>query len=108
MDDRFPHRSLPLELVDARPGGIEGQPGDVGTWRLLAQVGSYNIDVLIFFGSNEPNQRTLDAARDELERLVVPGPPGGESLRTLEERSSRHLRDGGPRVTGSAEAATQG
>jgi hypothetical protein len=72
LDRQFPERSLPLRLGDAEPGGIEGQPDDVSARRLLARVGAYNLDVILFFGAMEPDPETLRAADEELGRLVVP------------------------------------
>jgi RNA polymerase sigma-70 factor (ECF subfamily) len=71
VDRRFPERSLPLRLADAEPGGIEGQPDNVTASRLLGRVGTYNIDVIAFFGSI-PSADSLDLADEELGRLVVP------------------------------------
>ena len=72
VDRQFPERSLPLQLTDAEPGGIEGQPDDVSAGRLLASVGGYNIDLIIFFGAADPSPSTLKLANEELGRLVVP------------------------------------
>jgi hypothetical protein len=77
VDSQFPTGRLPLRLADAEPGGIEGQPDDVSAKRLLAQVGGYNIDVLVFFGASSPSVGTRDAADEQLGRLVAPGCPIG-------------------------------
>jgi hypothetical protein len=72
VDRRFLERALPLRLFDAEPGGIEGQPDNVTARRLLARVGAYNIDVIVFFGAVNPSASTLHLADEELGRLVVP------------------------------------
>ena len=73
VDRQFPDRLLPLSLTDTKPGGIEGQPDNVASSRLLARVGSYNVDLIVFFGAAEPSASSLDLANEELALLVVPG-----------------------------------
>jgi uncharacterized protein DUF4232 len=76
IDANFPVRELPLSLDDAQTGaGLEGQPANTEAYRLLARVNGYNLDLLMFFGT-EPSEGTLQLAQEELDRLVIPnGPP---------------------------------
>jgi hypothetical protein len=77
----LPHRELPLSLDDAQPGDLEGQPDGIYADRLLAQVGGWNIDLLVFYGGDptgappvpsEPDAETRAAAQEQLGRLGVP------------------------------------
>jgi hypothetical protein len=78
----FPRQELPLSLDDAQPGGLEGQPDDVYADRLTARVNSMNVDLLVFYGGDdpagepprpsEPSAATRAAAQEQLDRLVVP------------------------------------
>jgi hypothetical protein len=62
-DAAFPVRELPLHLADAVPVGK--------TERVLrAGVGGYNVEASIGFGS-EPTTEMLEAAEDQIARLVV-------------------------------------
>ena len=77
-------RELPLSLDDAQPGGLEGQPDDVYADRLGAQVDSWNIDLLVFYGGgdspgeppvpSEPSAEHRTTAQEQLARLAVPPP----------------------------------
>ena len=71
VDRQFPKRQTPLRLRDARPGSLEGLTNSGRTLRLLAQVASYDIDVLIIFGDAQPSNALLKEADAELGRLVV-------------------------------------
>ncbi len=83
----FPQRALPLSLDDARPGGLEGQPDGVHAERLAAQVDGWNIDVVVFYGADDPTSATRLRAEEQLAQLVVPAraataapaAPGGEA-----------------------------
>jgi hypothetical protein len=85
----LPPRELPLSLDDAEPGGLEGQPEDVYADRLQAQVGGWNIDLLVFYGggvptaapavpsvsvASEPSAEHRATAQEQLARLEVPPP----------------------------------
>jgi hypothetical protein len=65
-DVRFPARSLPLDLSEARQVPANGVAG----YRLRAGVGGYNADVRIYFGA-APTVRLRAAAQQQLDRLVV-------------------------------------
>jgi hypothetical protein len=56
----FARRELPLTLE--RAGVVE---------RLRASIGTYNVDVRIYFGSGSPSAQTIEAAQRQLNRLVV-------------------------------------
>jgi len=74
----FPARELPLQLSDfeVRPSW-EGQVApNVPEYRLWASVGGRDVDVAVFFGAQDPPPEVLRAAQEELDRLVIPLPPG--------------------------------
>jgi hypothetical protein len=76
-----PQRLLPLQLRQAADvGSFEGMPPVGSTKRLLARVGAYDLDVLVFFGAEEPSAGVLAAASQQLGRLVVPACPAALSL----------------------------
>jgi hypothetical protein len=50
------------------------------TRRLLARVGAYDLDVLVFFGAEEPSAGVVAAAAQQLGRLVVPACPAALPL----------------------------
>ena len=61
-DAVFPMRELPLRT------GAEAQRGDA---RVRAGVRGYNVDARIFFGSDRPSSAAIEAAQQQLDRLVV-------------------------------------
>lgn len=83
QDEETPRRELPLSLDDSQHGGyFEGQPDHIWADRLLAQVNGWNIDVWIFYGSEnpsadpaEPTAKARATAQEQLARLVVPARP---------------------------------
>lgn len=78
---RAPERLLPLRLGDAEEiGSFEGMPPVGSTRRLLARVGPYDVDVLIFFGAAEPSPGILGVAAQQLGRLVAPACPAALPL----------------------------
>jgi hypothetical protein len=73
VDRSFPARTLPLQLSDADPiSPLRDRPAParVFRYRLVAAVGGYNVDVRAYFGSR-PSAETLEAAQQQLDRLVV-------------------------------------
>jgi len=70
----FPARDLPLQLSDAQvQNEWEGQVApNVPFYWLMATVKDQYVEVRIFFGSQDPSPNTLQAAQDELDRLLVP------------------------------------
>jgi hypothetical protein len=78
---RAKQRLLPLQLRDADEiGSFEGMPPVGSTRRLLARVGRYDVDVLIFFGAASPSPAVVAAAAQQLGRLVVPACPAALPL----------------------------
>ena len=87
VDANFPPRELPLSLDDAESGmSFEGQPDHIYGQRLGAQVGGWNIDLLVFYGdrsdrgaarAHRPSAQTVAVAQEQLAGLVVPGSTGG-------------------------------
>jgi len=86
VDVNFPPHDLPLSLEGlGDAGSFEGQPDHIYSQRLGAQVGDWNIDLLVFYGTaptdepppTEPSAQTVAAAQEQLARLVVPGSTGG-------------------------------
>ena len=76
-----PERLLPLRLRDAaETGPFEGMPPVGSTQRLLARVGLYDLDVLVFFGAESPSAGVLAAAAQQLGRLVAPACPAALPL----------------------------
>jgi hypothetical protein len=77
----FPPRELPLQLSDfeVRPAW-EGQVApNVPEYRLVAAVGGRDVDVAIFFGTQDPPPEVLRAAQEELDRLVIPVEAGSHA-----------------------------
>ena len=82
VDSFFTPRELPLSLDDTELSGFEGQPDHIYGERLGAQVGHWNIDLLVFYGGGdpatrvplEPSAETRAAAQEQLARLDVPPP----------------------------------
>jgi hypothetical protein len=78
---RATERLLPLQLDDAdKIGSFEGMPPVGSTKRLLARIGRYDVDVLVFFGAETPSPGVLGAAAQQLGRLVVPACPAALPL----------------------------
>jgi hypothetical protein len=74
-------RLLPLQLRQAEDvGSFEGMPPVGSTKRLLARVGAYDVDVLVFFGARSPSAGVLASAAQQLGRLVVPACPAALPL----------------------------
>jgi len=74
-------RLLPLQLSQADSiGSFEGMPPVGSTRRLLARVGAYDVDVLVFFGAREPSAGVVASAAQQLGRLVVPACPAALPL----------------------------
>ena len=64
VDVAFPARELPLELASATRATS-------GEYRLRAGVGGYNVDARVYFGQRRPRPQVVDAAEQQLGRLVV-------------------------------------
>lgn len=78
---RASDRLLPLQLRDAELiGSFEGMPPVGSTRRLVAQVGRYDVDVLVFFGAENPSPDIVAEAAQQLGRLVVPACPAALPL----------------------------
>ena len=78
-------RLLPLQLRQAaETGSFEGMPPVGSTRRLLARVGAYDVDALVFFGSTTPSAGVVAAAALQLGRLVVPACPAALPLATAD------------------------
>lgn len=76
-----PERLLPLQLRHAAEvGSFEGMPPVGSTRRLLGRIGRYDLDVLVFFGAEEPSTGVLASAAQQLGRLVVPACPAALPL----------------------------
>lgn len=74
-------RLLPLQLGQAENiGDFEGVPPEGSTRRLIARVGRYDVDVLVFFGAERPSAAVVAAAAQQLGRLVVPACPAALPL----------------------------
>jgi hypothetical protein len=74
-------RLLPLQLRHAESiGDFEGVPPEGSTRRLIARVGRYDVDVLVFFGAERPSAAVVAAAAQQLGRLVVPACPAALPL----------------------------
>lgn len=71
LDALFPARELPLHIAAAarEPAGLEPLP--LGTYRLRAGVGRYNVDARVYFGTRSPSPAQLAVAQAQLNRLVV-------------------------------------
>ena len=81
LPQAVPERLLPLQLAQAESiGSFEGMPPVGSTRRLLARVGAYDLDVLVFFGAEEPSAGVVAAAAQQLGRLVVPACPAALPL----------------------------
>lgn len=82
VDASFRPRDLPLSADAAQPGELEGQPDHISAERLGARVNGWNMDLLIFYGGTDPtgvrpgqtdpSAEAIDAAQEQLARLVVP------------------------------------
>jgi len=71
-DKGFPARTLPLDIHEAEPFGVQVRPGrPLGQYALRAGVNSHNVDVNIYFGAPNPSTVLLAAAQRQLNRLVV-------------------------------------
>jgi hypothetical protein len=74
-DRLFPLRTEPLRFADARLQSVVGEPiaseRRLTRYRLRAGVGGYNVDTRIVFGGRPPSVSALEAADDQLARLVV-------------------------------------
>ncbi|MDP9227095.1 MAG: hypothetical protein M3P18_25265, partial [Actinomycetota bacterium] len=70
----FPQRALPLQLSQAqRQSYWETQPAkNVPQFLLLGVVKRQYVDVRVFFGTQHPSLRTLQAAQQELNNLRIP------------------------------------
>lgn len=86
---RAVQRSLPLRLEDAEPVVVADFPAR----RLRASVDAYDLEVLVFLGS----QAALPAAQRQLDRLVV----GAEQV-TIRARKIPHLVLSGTVASGKA------
>ena len=67
-DGAHPVRELPLRFADAerlRPYY------SVARYRLRAGIGGYNVEARVYFGEDAPSNRAVDAAQNQLNRLVV-------------------------------------
>jgi hypothetical protein len=64
VDAAFPARELPLGLASATRA-------TTGEYRLRAGVGGYNVDARVYFGQRRPRPQVVDAAEQQLSRLVV-------------------------------------
>jgi hypothetical protein len=90
---RATERLLPLQLRDADEiGSFEGMPPVGSTRRLVARVGRYDVDVLVFFGAATPSAGVLAAATQQLARLVVPACPAALPLTNADlPAAERHV-----------------
>jgi hypothetical protein len=90
-----PERLLPLQLRHAEvTGSFEGMPPVGSTRRLLARVGAYDVDALIFFGAESPSPGVLGAAAQQLGRLVAPACPAALPLTGADlAAAERHVLD---------------
>jgi len=72
----FPRASWPLRLSDFRlDRGWEGQPAPNIQQRVRAvSVRGWNVEVRVYFATQRPDRKLLDAAQAELDRLVPPQP----------------------------------
>jgi len=70
----FPDASLPLSLPSfERQTGWKGQPdGTPLRFRGSFRVNEEYVTVDVYFGIDEPDSATLDAAQAELDRLSIP------------------------------------
>ncbi len=70
----FPTRSLPLRLADADVRHAwETQPNrDVPEYLLLQRVNGFDVDVRVYFGSQQPTTSSVAEAQAELDRLMLP------------------------------------
>ncbi len=81
----LPTALLPLRLDDATPAGGASR-------ELSVRVAGYAVDVSIVFGSAQPSDAVLVAAREELGRLVVPSCPAAQPLAAADvEAAKRHV-----------------
>jgi hypothetical protein len=67
-DGAFPVRSLPLNLADARPVTVPGQP--TLEYVLRAGIDGYNVDASVTF-AREPTPALFAKAEEQIARLVV-------------------------------------
>ena len=115
---RATERLLPLQLRHAAvTGSFEGMPPVGSTRRLLARVGAYDIDVLVFFGAEEPSAGVVAEATQQLGRLVVPACPAALPLTTADLPAAEafvldwlrtHYQDDSAHLTGARAEATLG
>ncbi|MBA2384960.1 MAG: hypothetical protein H0V68_09925, partial [Actinobacteria bacterium] len=74
-DERFPTRTLPLDVRAAIPGieyGVQVRPGrPLGQYQLRAAVNHHNVDLNIYFGTETPSPALFAEAQRQLDRLVV-------------------------------------
>jgi hypothetical protein len=75
QDANTPPGALPLSLDDMPPGGLEGNPEIGLTLRTAVQVNGWNLDVMVFFGTDNPSVETQALAQAQLTRLDVPVRP---------------------------------
>lgn len=75
-DTPYVDRRLPLKLSDADVRPVwEGQPSpNIPEYAIWARVKEQWLDVRVYFGTQHPSERMLDAAQQALERLNVPDP----------------------------------
>jgi hypothetical protein len=92
-DARFPVRSLPLSLADARPVTAAGHP--TLEYVLRAAVDGYNVDASVTFAS-EPTDEMFRKAEEQIERLVV-----SPAAITITVRPTVYGRQGPLGVSGS-------
>jgi hypothetical protein len=69
-----PDRTLPLQLSDAQiQHGWEGQVApNVPLYLIAGNAQGWNIQVDVFFGTQDPSEATRSAAQEELNRLSLP------------------------------------
>jgi hypothetical protein len=111
-------RLLPLQLRHAETtGSFEGMPPVGSTRRLLARVGAYDVDALVFFGAKEPSAGVVASAAQQLGRLVVPACPAALSLSSADLPAAEqfvldwlrtHYQDDPAHLTGARATATLG
>lgn len=70
-DTKFVASQLPLQLAAATEFDPSSSVRDVSRYRLRAGVGGYNILANVYFGDAAPSAATVEAAQQQLNRLIV-------------------------------------
>lgn len=91
--DPYPERELPLHFRDAVPFiqyGTQIRPEQpLGQYQLRALIRSYNVDLMVYFGTPQPSSRQRAETQRQLQRLLIGSKPLAGNADTSDDTTER-------------------